>query len=77
MAYITSIPIIKPKIYTHQYSEGGLSTLTKTVIYILLHINVLCSDLYLAYTLNPKPETPKPCDLSKKRTEPLGSHAGE
>ena len=33
MVYITSIPIIKPNIYTHQYSEGGLSTLTKTVIY--------------------------------------------
>ena len=29
--YFTSIPIIKPNIYTHQYSKG-LSTLTKTVI---------------------------------------------
>ena len=30
--YYSSIPIIEPNIYTHQYSEGGLSTLTKTVI---------------------------------------------
>ena len=32
MVYITSIPTIKPNIYTHQNSEGDPSTLTKTVI---------------------------------------------
>ena len=31
MVYITSIPIIKPNIYTHQYSKGDLYTLTKTI----------------------------------------------
>ena len=29
MVYITSIPRTKPNIYTHQYSEGGLSTPTQ------------------------------------------------
>ena len=30
MVYMSSIPIIKPNIHTHQYSEGGLSTLTNS-----------------------------------------------
>ena len=46
MVYITSIPKIIPNIYTHQNSEGRLSTLTKTVntnptSYILLNIELL------------------------------------